>query len=205
MVQNTAKKIFQLMAAGSLAALIAAAQPLTPAERNYAVRYLTETRNGVVDAVKGLSDAQLRFKPAPDRWSIAEIVEHLALTEDLVSQKVLAELKTAPAGAADRNAKQVDSMVLSRMADRSVKAQAPPPIVPTDRWTPAEALQHLLDSRAQTIALFQSLPDPREHVVQHPAFGPLDGYEWVIATAGHSARHTQQILEVKADPNFPVK
>lgn len=43
----------------------------------------------------------------------------------------------------------------------------------------------------------------RRHVIQHPAFGPLDGYEWVLAAAGHTARHTQQILEVKADPTFP--
>jgi hypothetical protein len=35
-------------------------------------------------------------------------------------------------------------------------------------------------------------------------FGPLDGYDWILAVAAHTARHTQQILEVKADPGFPV-
>ena len=34
---------------------------------------------------------------------------------------------------------------------------------------------------------------------------PMDGYQWIIATAGHSDRHTQQILEVKADGGFPAK
>lgn len=205
MVHHTLKKAFQLLAAGGFAALIAGAQPLAQAERDYAVRYLTESRNGVADAVKGLSEAQWKFKPVPDRWSIAEIVEHLAVTEDLVSKKVLVDLPAAPAPSASHNARQVDALVLAKMNDRSVKAQAPPQIVPTGRWSPSGALQHLLDSRAQTIALFEAMPDPRHHVIDHPAFGPLDGYEWVLVVAAHSARHTQQILEVKSDPNFPVK
>jgi hypothetical protein len=40
--------------------------------------------------------------------------------------------------------------------------------------------------------------------VDHPVLGPLDGYEWILAAAAHSERHTKQILEVKADPNFPA-
>ena len=42
------------------------------------------------------------------------------------------------------------------------------------------------------------------------ASGPQWLYEnvlrdkWVLAVAAHSARHTKQILEVKADPNFPA-
>jgi len=43
-----------------------------------------------------------------------------------------------------------------------------------------------------------------QHVFDHPALGPLDGYEWVLAVAAHTERHTKQILEVKADANFPA-
>jgi hypothetical protein len=46
------------------------------------VQYLEQTRDGVVAAVKGLSGAQMKFKPAPDRWSVAEILEHIALAEN---------------------------------------------------------------------------------------------------------------------------
>jgi hypothetical protein len=47
--------------------------------------------------------------------------------------------------------------------------------------------------------------DLRDHFFDHPAFGPLDldGYQWLLLISGHSARHTAQIGEVKADPNFP--
>jgi DinB family protein len=205
MTHSIVKKTARLLAAGVLVTLAVSAQTLTQAERERALRYLTDTRNGVSDAVKGLSEAQWKFKPAPDRWSVAEVVEHLALTEELVSKQVLADLNKAPAGAANRDVKQVDAMIVDKITDRTTKFEAPPPVAPTGRWTPATALDHFLDGRAQTIALLQSTPDLRQHVINHPAFGPLDGYEWILAVAGHSARHTKQIIEVKADPNFPAK
>ena len=40
----------------------------TQVERDSAVKYLEETRAKVQEATKGLSEAQLNFKPAPDRW-----------------------------------------------------------------------------------------------------------------------------------------
>lgn len=194
----------QLMVATVCIAAAAAGQSLTQAEKEQTLRYLSESRNGVVDAVKGLSEAQWKFKPAADRWSVAEVVEHLALIEDMVSQNILGSIEKAPAPSADRDPKQVDVMLLAKIPDRSTKFQAPPSAVPTGRWTPAETLEHFLAGRAQTAALLKSTPDLRQHVINHPVFGPLDGYEWVLAVAAHSARHTKQILEVKADPNFPA-
>lgn len=180
-------------------------QSITPAEREHALAYLTQTRDGVVAAVKGLSEAQLKFKPAADRWSVAEVVEHLALIEDLINQGVLGKLLSAPAPTAGWDAKKVDAMVLAKMPDRSTKAQAPEPAVPTGRWTPAETLEHFLAGRAQTVAFLKSTPDLRGHVVSHPVFGAMDGYEWILAVAGHTDRHTKQILEVKADPGYPTE
>src|SRR5207244_13578665 len=131
----------------------------------------SETRSGVVDAVKGLSEAQWKFKPAPDRWSVAEVIEHLALIEDVVTQNVLSNIEKAPAPSADRDPKPVDAMILERIRDRSTKFQAPPAATPTGRWAPADALEHFLAGRTQTIALFKSTPDLRKHLIDHPVFG----------------------------------
>lgn len=183
-------------------ATMAAAKDVTPSEREQALRYLTETRDGVAEAVKGLSDAQWKFKPAPDRWSVAEVVEHLAVIEDLV-QGILAKMPQAPAAAADRDVRQVDEMIVAKAEDRSNKAKAPEAALPAGRWTPAGSLEHYLAGRVQVAAILRSSPDLRGHVINHLAFGPLDGYEWILAVAAHSVRHTKQILEVKADPRFP--
>ena len=186
-----------------LGAFALSAAPITSTEKDHALTYLNQTRDAVIAATKGLSEAQLKFKPAPDRWSVAEVVEHLALIEDIVNQGVFPKLSTAPAPAADWDAKKVDAMVLANVPDRSTKFQAPEPAVPTGRWTPAETHDHFLASRTQTVAFLKSTPDLRGHVVPHPVFGPMDGYEWVLAVAAHTERHTKQILEVKADPAYP--
>jgi hypothetical protein len=67
----------------------------------------------------------------------------------------------APAGTAGRDTVKIDGMVLAMIPDRSHKAQAPPPLVPTGHWTPAETLDHFLKTRAKTIDFMESTADLR--------------------------------------------
>ena len=199
------KKTSLLICALLLLSTVAFGQEMTKADRERAVKYLEQTRDGVVAATKGLSEAQMKFKAAPDRWSVAETLEHIALAEDFLLQNVTEKIMKAPPGAANRDTAKTDAMVLAMIPDRSHKAQAPPPLVPTGRWTPAETLDNFLKSRAKTISFLQSTPDLRAHVAESPLGQPLDAYEWLLFVSAHSERHTKQILEVKADPNFPKK
>src|SRR5271170_6234967 len=167
-------------------------QALAQADRDRGVKYLEQTRDGVVEATKGLSEAQWKFKAAPDRWSVAETLEHIALAEDYIFGITTDKVMKAPAGAPDRDYKKVDAMILAMFPDRSHKAQAPPPIVPTGRWTPAEALDHFLKSSARTIEYMKTTPDLREHVVTDDPLGqPMDGYEFLLFIGAHSERHTK--------------
>jgi len=197
------RKISLSISALFLLTIAAFAQQLSQADRDRGVQYLDQTRDGGVAATKGLSDAQMKFKPAPDRWSVAETLEHIALAEDFLLQNTSQNVMKAPAGPADRDTAKIDAMVLAMIPDRSHKAQAPKELVPTGRWTPAETLDHFLNSRAKTIAFLQSTPDLRQHVVDSPIGQKLDAYEWLLFISAHSERHTKQILEVKSDPNFP--
>jgi DinB family protein len=144
------------------------AQQLTQADREKGVKYLQQTEDGVIAATKGLSDAQLKFKPAPDRWSVAETLEHIALAEDFIFQNATDKIMKAPAGAVGRDTAKADAMVLAMVPDRSHKAQAPPPLVPTGRWTAAESLDHFQRSRTKTIGFLPSTPDLRAHVADSP-------------------------------------
>jgi len=179
------------------------AQPLTATEKEKAVKYFQQTRDGVVASVKGLSDAQMKFKPAPERWSVAETLEHIAMAEDYLFQNIAMNVMKAPAPPAGRDNARIDAMVLAILPDRSRKAEAPAPIQPKARWTPAETLDHFLHSREKTLQFVESTPDLRAHASDSPIGQPLDAYQWLLFLAGHSERHTKQILEVKADPNFP--
>jgi hypothetical protein len=179
-------------------------QTITQPDREKGLRYLAETRNNLIEAVKGLTEEQWKFKPAPDRWSAAEVLEHVVLIENMV-HGILAKIEQAPAPAPDRDPLKVDALILTKVPDRSEKAQAPPPALPAGRWTPADTLDKFQKSRAETTVILKSASALRGHVVDHPVFGPLDGYEWILAVSAHSERHMKQILEVKADPHFPAR
>jgi hypothetical protein len=186
-----------------LSAIPVQGQALTSADRESAVKYLEKTRDAVEASTKGLTSAQWTFQAAPEKWSVAQVVEHLALAEDLFFDTVTQKVMSAPAGAPDRDFKKTDAMVLANVPDRSHKVQAPDELVPTGRWSPQEALNHFVRSRARTIQYLQNTPDLREHVMAGPTGAPLDAYEWILLAAAHSERHEKQIEEVKADPKFP--
>jgi hypothetical protein len=182
----------------------AATPELTQEDRESALKYLESTRQGVVDATKGLSANQWNFKPAPDRWSVAEVVEHIAAAEDYLEGNVTANVMKAPARKENDDVKAIDEMVLKGIPDRSHKAQAPEPLKPTNRFGSAEAsLKHFLESRLRTEDFLKGTNDLRAHATDSPLGKQLDAYEWILFVAAHSDRHTKQILEVKADPNFP--
>ena len=186
----------------SLGAGAASAGELTSEERRQGLQILLESRDGLADAVKGLSDAQWNFKPGPDRWSIAEVLEHTTVTTQLVCT-IFPKLAQAPAPP-ERDEKQVDAMLLAKLPDRSVKFNAPEQLQPTGRWTPAAALERYNASWKELSDVLRTSSDLRGHAVKHPAFGPLDGYQWILAAAEHTKRHTSQILEVKQDPRYPA-
>jgi len=200
------KRILSVLCLVALGVSSLRAQDITAAEREKAVKYLEKTRDGVVAATKGLSEAQWNFKPATNRWSVAECAEHIAAAEDMLMGMVHEQLMKAPAREAGEDVKAIDEMVLKNIPDRTVKAQAPEPLIPTNRFkTPKESLKHFEESRAKTIQFLKDTKDLRAHATDSPLGKKLDGYEWVLFVAAHSERHTKQMLEVKADPGFPKK
>jgi len=180
------------------------AQELTQVEKEHVLQYLESTKKDVVDATKGLSEAQWNFKPGPDRWSVAQVMEHIAAAEDFIRVDfVQKKVMTLPAGDPGRDVRKMDAEVEAMIPDRSHKAQAPEPLVPNNRYgSPEGSLKHFLESREITEQFLRSTPGLRDHVMDGPV-GKMDGYEFILFIAAHSERHVKQINEVKADPNFP--
>lgn len=199
----TSKQMTQFCGVLMLLVSTAFGQTLTQSDHDKGLQYLQQTRDGVVAATKGLSEAQLKFKPAPDRWSVAEVLEHITIVEGALYSNVTEIVMKAPAGAPDRDTAKIDAQVFAVVPDRTHKVKAPEQFVPTGRWPAADTLDQFLKTRERTTAFFESTPDLRAHVGGQSPLGPLDGYEWIMFIAAHSARHTKQILEVKADPSFP--
>lgn len=167
-----------------------------------ASEYLISTRDRVLEIVRGLSGPQWSFSPTPDSWSTAQVIEHLAIIEGRV-HSVIANLPNAPHAGPDRINATLDEIILTEVPKRTVKIPAPPPVWPSGQWSPAEALSRFVENRRHTLELLTSVQCLRGRVFPHPILGELDGYQWILALAGHNARHIEQMLEVKACAGFP--
>jgi hypothetical protein len=193
-------------------ALVAMAQapaekgrPMTPEERKFLVAQLEHSRDLLQAATRGIAPAQANYKAGPDRWSILECVEHLALNEPFLFGFTMNVLKSPPQPVKDpAELKAADEKVLKGIADRSQKAQAPEPARPTGKYTNlTAALEAYTTARAKTIEYAQTTQDDvRSHTFQ---LGPstMDAYELLLMLAAHTERHTAQINEVKASPGYP--
>jgi len=180
------------------------AQTLSQADLDRGLQYLETTKKNIVDATRGLSEAQWNFKPSVFKWSVAQVMEHIAASEDLLRQMAEGQIKQQSPSVPDRDLKKTDDKVLEVIPDRSRKFQAPEQLRPRNQFgSPEAALKHFIDSRAKTVELLKTTPDLRAHVVDSGLLGKIDAYERILFIAAHSERHTKQLLEVKADPKFP--
>lgn len=179
---------------------------LSQAEREVALAELRESRDRFVEVIKNLTPAQWAFKPLPEQWSAAECTEHMGIVEDLVFRRMTERaLKAPPEPEKRKSLKYSDPAVLKIVNERSNKLRAPEVVQPTGGFDNSqEGAQHLLRLREHTIAFAQATQDDlRNHFMDHPVFGTLDTYQWLLLLAGHVRRHTEQIEELKADPKFP--
>ncbi|MBM3746307.1 MAG: DinB family protein [Acidobacteria bacterium] len=189
-----------LLAAGALCG-----QHITQSEREAAVVRLESSRAAFLETVARLSDTQWDFKPAPDRWSAGECAEHIVITEG-VYWRTLSKLLEAPPSR--MKAELSDAELLRLYTDRSLTRVAGEAVQPKGSLrNRAELTGQFNRTRDRIVALARSTQLPlREYVTKAAAGGKLmDGYQWFLRIAGHSERHTDQMREVMAHPDFPKK
>ena len=205
-MSKTQRLVALTVLAFTLSLVPASAQPLTQQERDSLLKHLQQTRQAFLDSISGLSDAQWTFKAGPDRWSIAEVAEHIAVSETIILQLVTDKIMKGPAVSRDPNAVS-DENLLASLLDRTSKFQAPEMLKPTHRWATRDALTNdFLAARDKTATYVKTTTDDLHgHAAPHPVFKMLDGYQWLLLLSGHSARHTAQIAEVKESTGYPGK
>ena len=179
---------------------------LTDAERKAAADSLKETKDNLLKAVKGLSAAQLNFKADATSWSVAECVEHLAISENNLFGFVQMGLKEAADPSRRSEVKMSDDAVVMSITDRSGKVKTSERFEPTNKFGSYEGtVKEFTTKRDASINYVKTTADDlRNHYNDFP-FGKLDTYQTIMFMSGHTTRHTAQIQEVKANANFPKK
>ena len=190
-------------------AALAVDQTLTQSELDRARLYLDQTKSGIVGALRNLSELQWKFKPSIDRWSTAEIVEHIIIVQERVLGPLRDKLNEAPIEPAHPDYKQVDDIIIYQIPNRLTKF--PSPAQPVGDLARSQALEGLLTNYARLNEYLETTPGLRNRSVEslplkavsNGAYDSMDGYQWILAVAAHTERHTKQILEVMADRKFP--
>lgn len=163
---------------------------------------LTTTRRHIDEQVEDLSDEQAKARPTPECWSVAEIVEHLSLAEERFLTLIGGLLGREAAAAANAGATG-SSISIQVMTDRaSEKFTAPAFLQPTGSVPLSQSLAKLHQSRAVLLGL-RSQIEARDysHVIYpHPAFGPLNLYQWLAAVEFHECKHLDQIQTLRQAP-----
>ena len=179
---------------------------LTNAERKYAVDLLQETRDNLLKKVKGLSTAQLNFKADATSWSVAECVEHIALSENNIFGFVQMGLKEPADPSKRTEVKMTDDGVVKMISDRTNKVKTQEAFEPTGKFGSFSAtLTDFKTKRDNNINFINTTSeDLRNHFNDFP-FGKIDTYQTILFMAAHSKRHTDQIDEVMKNPGFPKK
>lgn len=181
--------------------------PLSKEDRDFAVNYYNATKARLLKDVTGLSEAQLNFKADSTRWSVMECLEHIALAESFILEWAKGTMKTPEEPAKRTEVKVTKEKLIEGTTNRERKLQAPEPIRPAGQFPNAKAaLDAYVSRRDSTIQYLQTTKDAlKDHFTLHPFFGTIDTYSVYIFLAAHSERHTKQIEEVIANPNFPKK
>ena len=171
---------------------------MTEQEREKALALLARTRHTLRDAVEGVTDAEAIWKPAPNRWSILEYIEHLAVSDDgLVAlvKRTMAQPAT-PETPEQRSAREerIRATPIPRGANH-----APPALVPHGRvGTVAEGMQAFEAARDRTVEFARTVEgDLRSHFSNHGVLGPLDAYQWLLGNARHVETHAAHIREAR--------
>lgn len=171
------------------------------------IQYFQYTTKSLKDDISGLSEAQLQFSPGEGKWSIGQCLEHIISSESMLFEMAKKELGKAPQPDRKNEVKTTDQGLINMMIDRSQKFQAPKELQPTGKYKNSTvAIKDFLVAREPVLLYIKNanIDDLRNHISEYPT-GVVDGYQNLLFIAAHCARHTKQIEEVIANPNFPKK
>jgi len=178
--------------------------PTTAAGKDFAANLLVESRDRLITLVRGLSSMQMAYKPGPDRWSIAENLEHVILVEHRGRGFVENALKQAPDPARRGGYPGSPESLVAMLRDRTHPRRGPEQIQPAGRWPHHQLLTEFEAARRRTCELLAATTaDLHAHFSPHPLFGDLSCFQWFLVLGAHCDRHRAQSEEVMASEGFP--
>ena len=196
-------KTLAIATALSVLTPLGAAAQLTQQDRDTLIKDLERSRTIFLEAIADVkTEAQWNYKPAPDRWSVAECAAHIIAAEEYFRQNIATTMKSPVVKAENQAAG--DATIVKMIRDRSQRFQAPAQLEPTGKVVPKpQAIKDFEATRAKTLDYVRTTKDAlRDHALGNPP-QQSTAYQLVLMLSGHTERHTAQLLEVKASAGYP--
>jgi len=187
--------------------LVGNSQAESQEDKAYVLTYFHETLEKLQQDVNGLSQEQLQFKASDSSWSISQCLEHKNKTEPLLFTMVKTSMEQPTNPERKKEIKLSDQDIINMITDRSAKFKAPKNLIGTGKYNNADkAIMDLKQQRKEIFSFIKNTPikELRNRVNDSP-MGATDTYQSLLYVAGHTARHTLQIEEIKKAENFPSK
>jgi len=170
------------------------------------LNYLDTERRELREAVE-LVPSELRDQqPGLDRWSVAQVLQHLVIIEKRIGMgmtKWVADAKAAGVGPESETSSVLDSLDLALIADRSRRRNAPEEVRPDGELDATSAWAALEQTRAALRAGVTAGDGLAlgEVIQPHLVLGPINLYQWLLFVGSHEVRHTGQVREIAAELN----
>jgi hypothetical protein len=150
-------------------------QPLSPANIQAPISMLEKTPALLELLLRDLAVETMERKPAPERWSIAEVLEHLVMIEKLYEQRA-------------RRIVSEDSPALPKYV---------PPSAEEPRKPARQYLEEFVPLRRAFVFYLHSVPSAAaRRTGQHAELGAISLSQMLHELANHDLGHFRQIAEL---------
>jgi DinB superfamily len=180
----------------------------TSTDRQLLITRLKTSQSAILKELEKLSDKQMHFKADSSKWSIAEIIEHISVYEELLYWDLSNNQYTDERHDLIDKVKGVDSAMIAYATDPN-KGEASFVVQPLGRFQKKEELSNYFNRyRNEVIKLIkETKADFRLHFVFRPPDWGIwrvrDLHQYTLLWIAHTERHLNQIKQVKANPNYP--
>ena len=175
-------------------------------ERELVVNSLHAQRERLLNAIAGLTPEQRGFRSEPERWSVAECVEHIILVENRVMDSIEQQLQCAPEPEKAAGAVGKARLIMRAVPARGTRVKTPEGAAPSGRWPDFVGLVEAFEKTRQRSIRFavDTEAELRSHFFPHFVFKDMDCYQWLVFLGAHCERHVLQIEEIRADAGLPI-
>ena len=170
------------------------------------INYLDSERKALREAVERVPPELRDKQPGADRWSVAQVLQHLGIIEKRIGLGMAKWVTDARSGGVESEAETssiMNSLPLGLITDRSQRRNAPEDVRPLADTDAESAWATLQKSRETLRAAFLAGDGlALSQVIQpHPVLGAINLYQWMLFVGSHEMRHTAQVIEIAEQLN----